>query len=43
MEKLKILLQEMKIRKFCNETIRPYLYYNNKFLEFVKKSPLDIV
>jgi len=37
-----ILLQEMKLRNFSLKTIKAYLFYNQKFIEFIKKSPKEI-
>lgn len=39
---LKNLEVEMKLRGFSSKTSKNYLYYNNKFLEYVNKSPGDI-
>lgn len=36
------LRQEMKIRKFSRKTIKSYLYYITKILEFARKSPKEI-
>lgn len=39
---LKKLEIEMKLRGFSVNTIGPYLLYNQKFLEYIKKSPEDV-
>ncbi|PIS06468.1 MAG: integrase [Candidatus Buchananbacteria bacterium CG10_big_fil_rev_8_21_14_0_10_33_19] len=36
------LEQEMKLRRFSHKTIKSYLYYINKSLEFTNKSPRNI-
>lgn len=41
-EFLKKLVVELKISKNSNHTLRNYLDYNSKFLDFIKKSPKDI-
>lgn len=33
------LEREMKLRNFSRETMRQYCYFNDKFLQFIKKSP----
>src|SRR3990170_5967457 len=33
---------ELKLRGFSKQTSKMYLFYNDKFLEFIKKSPEDI-
>lgn len=42
MNELRILVDEMKIRGFSRRTIDRYLYTNQKFLAFIKKSPRDV-
>ena len=39
---LKRLEIEMKLRGFSANTIDSYLLYNQKFLEYIKKSPKDV-
>ncbi|NJD76598.1 MAG: integrase [Candidatus Methanoperedens sp.] len=39
---LKKLETELKLRGFSKQTSKMYLFYNIKFLEFIKKSPQDI-
>ncbi len=39
LDKLKI---ELNIRGFSKRTIEAYLYYNKKFLDFIKKEPKDV-
>ncbi len=39
---LKNLGSELKIRGFSARTVKAYLYYNQRFLEFVKKQPEQI-
>jgi len=36
------LERELKIRGFSRKTIKAYLYYNRKFLNFARKSPKEI-
>jgi len=40
---LKKLETELKLRGFSKQTSRMYLFYNRKFLEFIKKSPEEII
>jgi len=40
--KLKILETELKIRGYSKETQKSYLFYNSKFLKFIKKEPEKI-
>lgn len=40
---LKKLETEMKLRGFSKQTSRMYLFYNRKFLEFIKKRPEEIM
>lgn len=42
MNDFKVLIDEMKIRGFSRRTIGRYLYINQKFLNFARKSPRDI-
>jgi integrase/recombinase XerD len=37
------LENELKVRGLSVNTINVYLFYNNKFLEFIKKKPEDVV
>jgi len=39
---LKKLETELKLRGFSKETSKMYLFYNRKFLEFIKKDPEEI-
>lgn len=39
---LKKLETELKLRGFSKQTSKMYLFYNGKFLEFIKKSPDDV-
>ncbi len=39
---LKKLQTELKLRGFSGQTSRMYLYYNNKFIEYIKKSPENV-
>lgn len=39
---LKKLETELKLRGFSMQTSKMYLFYNSKFLEYIKKSPEDI-
>lgn len=39
---LKKLETELKLRGFSRQTSKMYLFYNRKFLEFIKKNPEDI-
>lgn len=39
---LKKLETELKLRGFSKQTSRMYLFYNRKFLEFIKKKPEEI-
>lgn len=34
--------KEMKLRGFTEGTIESYLFYNKKFIDFIKKSPRDV-
>ncbi len=38
----KELITELKLRGFSKATIKNYLYFNKKFLEFTDKNPLDV-
>ncbi|MCX9082958.1 MAG: tyrosine-type recombinase/integrase [Candidatus Methanoperedens sp.] len=40
---LKKLETELKLRGFSRQTSRMYLFYNRKFLEFIKKDPEEIM
>lgn len=37
-----ILIDEMKVRGFSRQTIKAYCYHNQRFLQFIRKSPRDI-
>lgn len=39
MESLQNLENELKLRGFSERTVKTYLFYNKKFLEFMKKEP----
>ncbi|MCE8428062.1 MAG: tyrosine-type recombinase/integrase [Candidatus Methanoperedens sp.] len=39
---LKKLETELKLRGFSKQTSRMYLFYNRKFIEYIRKSPEDI-
>jgi integrase/recombinase XerD len=39
---LKKLQTELKLRGFSMQTSRMYLFYNNKFIEYIKKSPEEV-
>jgi integrase/recombinase XerD len=39
---LKKLETELKLRGFSKQTSKMYLFYNRKFLEFIKKNPVEI-
>jgi integrase/recombinase XerD len=38
----KKLQTELKLRGFSAQTSKMYLFYNNKFIEYIKKSPEDV-
>ncbi len=40
---LKKLETELKLRGFSKQTSKMYLFYNRKFLEYIKKSPEEII
>jgi len=42
MEVLQKLGNELKLRGFSERTLKMYLFYNQKFLEFIKKSPEEV-
>ena len=42
-ERLKKLSTDLKLRGFSQQTIKTYLFYNQKFLEFTKKQPEDVI
>ncbi|MEM5879035.1 MAG: tyrosine-type recombinase/integrase [Candidatus Aenigmatarchaeota archaeon] len=42
MDALQKLENEIKLRGFSERTLKMYLFYNQKFLEFVKKNPEDV-
>ncbi|MBL7054585.1 tyrosine-type recombinase/integrase [Candidatus Woesearchaeota archaeon] len=39
---LKNLIADLRLRNYSKRTIDSYFYHNNKFLEFVDKSPKDV-
>ncbi len=41
-ERLKKLSTDLKLRGFSQQTIKMYLFYNQKFLEYTKKQPEDV-
>lgn len=41
-ERLKKLSTNLKLRGFSQQTIKMYLFYNQKFLEYTKKQPEDV-
>ncbi|MEM5867627.1 MAG: tyrosine-type recombinase/integrase [Candidatus Aenigmatarchaeota archaeon] len=43
MNELQKLENELKLRGFSERTIKMYLFYNQKFLEFVNKKPEEVV
>ena len=36
------LVQELKVRNYSRQTVKSYLYYNQRFLEFIGKSPREV-
>ncbi|MEM5829182.1 MAG: tyrosine-type recombinase/integrase [Candidatus Aenigmatarchaeota archaeon] len=42
MDALQKLENEIKLRGFSERTLKMYLFYNQKFLEFIKKNPEDV-
>jgi integrase/recombinase XerD len=42
MENLQKLESELKLRGFSDRTVKMYLFYNHKFLEFIKKEPEQV-
>ncbi len=42
MNDFKILVDEMKVRGYSRKTISRYYYINQKFLDFIRKSPKDV-
>ncbi|MEM5836192.1 MAG: tyrosine-type recombinase/integrase [Candidatus Aenigmatarchaeota archaeon] len=42
MDPLQNLKNEIKLRGFSERTLKMYLFYNKKFLEFVKKNPEEV-
>jgi integrase/recombinase XerD len=42
MSSLEKLETELKLRAFSPRTVESYMYYNNKFLEFIKKEPEQV-
>ena len=43
MEKLDGLRDELRLRGFSDQTVKAYLFFNEKFLNFIKKEPGEIV
>ncbi len=41
-QELKTLYMELRIRGYSERTIKSYIYHNQKFLEFIKKSPRKV-
>lgn len=41
-EELKKLENELKLGGFSEKTVKMYYFYNKKFLEFIKKNPLEV-
>ncbi len=41
-ERLKKLSTDLKLRGFSQQTIKMYLFYNQKFIEYTKKQPEDV-
>ncbi len=41
-ERLKKLSTDLKLRGFSPQTVKMYLFYNQKFLEYIEKQPEDI-
>lgn len=41
-ENLKTLYRELRIRNYSSRTIKSYVHHNQNFLEFIKKSPLEV-
>lgn len=41
-ERLKKLSTDLKLRGFSQQTLKMYLFYNQKFLEYTKKQPEDL-
>src|SRR3972149_1733824 len=41
-ERLKKLATDLKLRGFSQQTLKMYLFYNQKFLEYTKKQPEDL-
>lgn len=41
-ERLKKLSTDLKLRGFSQQTLKMYLFYNQKFLEYTKKQPEDV-
>ncbi|MBU4220677.1 MAG: tyrosine-type recombinase/integrase [Euryarchaeota archaeon] len=41
-ERLKKLSTDLKLRGFSQQTIKMYLFYNQKFLEYTRKQPEDV-
>lgn len=37
-----VLIDEMRLRGFSKKTIKAYLYWNDAFLSFTRKAPLDV-
>ncbi len=41
-KKLETLYMELRIRNYSQRTIKSYIYHNQKFLEFIKKSSTEV-
>ena len=41
-QELENLTNELKLRGFSEKTIKTYLFFNQKFLDFIKKSPSEV-
>jgi integrase/recombinase XerD len=42
-ERLKKLSTDLKLRGFSQQTLKMYIFYNQKFLEYTKKQPEDVI
>jgi integrase/recombinase XerD len=42
-ERLKKLSTDLKLRGFSQQTLKMYIFYNQKFLEYTKKQPDDVI
>lgn len=41
-ERFRKLITEMKLRGFSPQTVKMYLFYNQKLVDYIKKEPVDI-